>query len=105
MVLTYEKAKREVIYLSRYINLIDNYKIEVLDDWIIHQYAIHSSVSKVIRNSKNENSVYFSQLNFDLLNPSYIKDLIMSPPKDELHKLIKKEFLIKTRPQRRKKYN
>lgn len=101
--LTYQNAKDEVEFLLNYISLIENHKIESIEDLIIYEYAIYNSISKVIKNIKSDNK--FLNFNFYSVTPSFVKDVIMSTPKNELHKVIRKQYLIKTRPQRRRSSN
>lgn len=101
--LTYQNAKDEVEFLLSYISLIENHKIESIEDLIIYEYAIYNSISKVIKNINLDNELL--NLNSYSITPSFVKDIIMSSPKNELHKLIRKQYLIKTRPQRRRSSN
>lgn len=100
--LTYKKAQEEVKILLNYINLIDNYKVESLEDLVIYKYAIYNSISKVIKTVNDENRN--SNLNVYHITPDIVKSIIMNSPKDELHQIIRKQYLIKTRPQRRRSF-
>lgn len=96
-ILTYETAKKEVKYLLYFIDLVENYKIDSIEALIIHQYSLHNSISRVIKSIKNQN------VDFDitLLTHDFIRQVILNKPNDELHSIIRKQYLIKTRPQRR----
>lgn len=96
-VVTYEKAKQQALALTHYIELIDTFNIQSLKDLIIHQYAIHNSISKVIKSIHN-NNMDFDTIN---LNHDLVRETILSKPTNELHSIIAKDYKIKTRPQRR----
>ncbi|WP_166626987.1 hypothetical protein [Jeotgalicoccus sp. S0W5] len=98
---SYRDAKKKIKSLTNFINLIDNYEINNLRTFVIKKYAIHNSMSKVVREFNKERNLY----NFEeeILSTSFIKDLILSKPNDELHATIRKIYLVKTRPQRKKK--
>lgn len=101
---SYKQVQDEINTLVNYLNLIDNYKIESIENLIIYEYAIHNSISKVIKSIKSDknNSKYYKD--FYLITPANIKKTILTTPKDELHKIIKKQYLKKTLPQRRRAF-
>lgn len=86
--MTYEKAKKEVQFLQNYIQLIENYKVTNLEQFIIKNYAITNSSSSVIKlfNSYDHESSYCD------LSREYIFEVIKSPPKDELHKILRNAY-------------
>lgn len=86
--MTYEKAKEEVRFLQNYIQLIENYEVTNLEEFIIKNYAITNSSSSIIKifNSYNHESSCSN------LSRQYIFEVIKSPPKDELHKILRNAY-------------
>lgn len=99
--ITYTKALQELEVLSHYIKLVDDFKVCNLTDLIIHRYAMYNSIAKVIKSVKDDsNNLVFD---YNIITHDFVRQTILSSPNSNLHKLIKKQYLIKTRPQRRKK--
>ena len=92
---TVEGAKKEIRELQRYVFLVENYKATTLEEKIIKEYAHLGSIAKVAASINQE-------LAFGAIDSTYVSNVIKSKPKDDLHKLIKTYYLIKTRPARRK---
>lgn len=101
--ITYSKAIEELDDLKNYVSLIENFKINSLEDEIIYKYALYNSISKVIShiNTDLEKNNFISDLS--VITPDFIKKIILNKPSSELHFIIRKGYLLKTRPQRRKK--
>lgn len=86
---TYEKAKREIKDLQNYITLIDNYKVNNLEQFIIKNYALTNSSSSVIKNFNKNNP------GFPPISREYILKVIKGPPIDELHRILRKGYIKK----------
>lgn len=97
--ITYNNAKKTIKELQHYIELIDNYEINTIDDLIIYMYAIHNSISQVIKQIKK--SHYVNTFDTTLVTPKYITSVILGNKRNELHGIIKKQYKEKTRPRRR----
>ncbi|MEK4556020.1 hypothetical protein [Jeotgalicoccus sp. FSL K6-3177] len=95
--LSYQEAIKKLEELSTFISLVDNYPIKSVEDLIIQQYAIYNSISKVIRHLTVTKNIHHSKI-----TPLYIKSIILSKPTTQLHSMVRKEYLKKTRPQRRR---
>ena len=80
------KAKEEIIRLQRYVELAESYKADTLEKQIIKEYAYTYSIEKVAKN-----------LNIDR---KPVISTIRSKGVDELHKIVRSGYLLKTRPQR-----
>lgn len=78
--ITYDNALRELENLNRYVALIESYKADTLEKWIILEYSKVNSISKVIKSYNN--------LNKHILTPEIIKEVILSKPIDELHRIV-----------------
>lgn len=82
--ITYEKAKKEVEKLQKYINLIDNYEVDSLEKFIIKNYALTNSSSGVIKKFNAANI----HMKYPPLSRDYVLGVIKKAPIDELHKII-----------------
>jgi len=92
--ITVERAQKEVERLQHYLKLVEEYETDTLDKWIIKQYAITNSLKRVVEKAQEQ---YFVEIERE-----YIVGVIKSKPKDELHKMMKAGYMLKTRPNRRK---
>lgn len=95
--MTYARAKREIQSLQNYLDLIDHFEIHSIEDFIIHKYAIHNSISKVIKEIRKNDHSSFS--NHSEVTPDFVKKVILSKPKNELHSMINRYYKKKIRPQ------
>lgn len=91
--LTYSQAKKQINLLQNYIDLIENYNDTISkDNWIIKQYALSNSISKVIKASNEDISPF---LPFEL-DRDYVKKVILdNKDNDELQKLLKSAYLTR----------
>lgn len=89
--ITYHKAKEEIELLEKYVDLIENYEIKNVEQFIIKNYAITNSSSKVIK----EFHIYNSKLIYPPLSREYILAVIKGPTLDELHQILKKAYYKK----------
>jgi hypothetical protein len=87
--ITVEKAQKEIMRLKQYVALVEDYKADTLDKWIIKEYAYTNSIVKVIR-SANQKGIS--------VTPEYAKSVIKGKPTDELHKFLKSGYLERIRP-------
>jgi hypothetical protein len=84
--ITLDKAKSEIKRLQDYVNLVEAYRPSNLEEEIVKEYAMKSSIPEVSKS----------------LNVSYEKvvDVISSKGKDELHKIVRSGYMKKTKHQR-----
>lgn len=96
---TLEQAKKDLQIIQDYIDLIENYQPESLEQ---HTIYIYSLVGNVIKTAELLNHNGF-RIDGRLIEPNEISELITSrPAKDDLlHKKIKSLYLKKTRANRR----
>lgn len=92
---TYCQAKKEVKILIDYIELIEQFEINNLEDLIIYKYALYNSISKVIKDIKTHNNSFAFNIDSSNITPEYIKSTILRTPGNQLHSLIKKGYLKK----------
>lgn len=90
--ITYANAKSQLLSLQRYIDLVEQYDDRSsIEAWIIKNYAVTNSISKVIKESKEVDFPF----DRSLITREYIKNVILSENKntDELHKILKKSYI------------
>lgn len=97
---TLESTKKDLEELQAYIHLVENYSTDTLEKKIIKAYACTNSLPKVLV----EVNAYLEANASPLIDHSHITNIIKSPPIDELHKLIRNNYLIKTKSRRKKKF-
>lgn len=95
---TVDQAKDEIEKLQGFIDLVESFHPETLEEQIIKEYAYIGSVEKVA-DKVNEMGYSNGSRPFEKED---ISNIIKSKPTGELHKLIRSGFLKKTRHTRRK---
>ncbi|ALC89202.1 hypothetical protein AM500_04925 [Bacillus sp. FJAT-18017] len=85
--ITAGQAEKEINRLQHFLELVNNYETDTLEKWIIKEYALTNSMMKIKKNAYLVHKV--------TLEKYYIKSVILSTPKDELHKLVKLMFRYK----------
>ncbi|MEH7181096.1 hypothetical protein [Neobacillus vireti] len=90
-ILTVPSAKEEIRRLQHFIDLVDNYEADSLEKWIIKEYAYTSSIKEVV-NRGNQKGFTNNEREFD---HSFVRDIIAAHPKDELHKLVRRNYLLR----------
>lgn len=85
--ITLDRAKSEIKRLTYLVDLIESYQPSNLEEEIVKEYAIASSIPIVSKK----------------LNVSYEKvvEVISSKGKDELHKQVRSWYMLKTKSSRR----
>lgn len=91
---TVEAAKKEIKELQDFVFLVENYETSNLEEQILKEYAYLGSIKKVVEKINSE-------LETDIIDCDFVRRLIQSKPKDNLHKVLKSNYLLKTRPARR----
>lgn len=86
--ITLEKAKIEIKKLQYYVDLVEAYQPNTLEEEIIKEYAMTSSIPQVSKK----------------LSVSYEKvlEVISSKGKDELHKIVRSGYMKKTKFNRKR---
>lgn len=93
MLKTVESAKKGIKELQDFVFLVENYDTSTLERKVLKEYAYLGSIIKVVEKINKEFG--------STINSAYVSQLIKSKPKDELHKVLKSNYLLKTRPSRR----
>ncbi|MCM3724597.1 hypothetical protein M3226_02630 [Neobacillus cucumis] len=94
--ITVRRAKEEVERLQEYIDLAELYEAETLDKLIIKEYAFSNSIAEVVRVLYRRGI----QLENEAVSKEYVKNVIKSKAKDELHRILQTGYFIKTRHSR-----
>lgn len=93
---TLSKAKKDVAYLQEFIFLVENYEESTLYQQIIRRYAKTGSIKQVVLELNVEREME-GLLPIDRV---YVLEAITSKPKDQLHRLIRTQYMNKTRHNR-----
>lgn len=89
--ITYNKAKEELVLLSNYVHLIETYEVNDISSWIIKNYALTNSIAKVVKNS-NDSRLTFNNKN---VTRDQVLEAIKAKPSDNLHRIIHRGYLKK----------
>jgi hypothetical protein len=91
--ITVQKAKEEIERLQAYVELVEGYKANNIEQKIIKEYANTNCIVKVMDN------LYENGLTVDY---DTVVSVIRSKPADELHRIIRKGYMLRTKHSRRK---
>lgn len=91
--MTVSRAKEEVIRLQEYIDLAESYEVDSMEKLIIKEYAFTNSITEVIKALKSHGFT----LNGKEIENKDIVDVLTSKGTDDLHRLIRSGYLLKTR--------
>lgn len=100
--ITYDKAKQEIERLQEYVRLIDEYKDDTLDKWIIKQYAMTNSIKKIIDIAAEKGIT----VNGDPLDREYITSVINPNGRvtDELQRILRLGYRQRVKPNKKTKW-
>lgn len=95
---TVEQAKNQIAKLQTFVDLVEGYQAETLEQQIIKEYAYLGSLVKV---AEKVNRLGYS-IDGRPFEGGDISSVIKGKGNDELHKVIRSGYLRKTRHSRRK---
>ena len=95
---TVSRAKEEIEYLQDYVLLAEVYRANTLEKQVIKLYAYMGSIQKVTAQINKEREVQ----NLPPIDAAFVSHTIQSRPKDPLHKLLRTNYLQKTKHIRKK---
>ena len=95
MIKTMESAKKAIKELEDFVFLVENYEVTTLEQRILKEYAYTGSIPKVVANINRE-------LQMEMIDHTSVSNLLQSKSQDPLHRILKDNYLLKTRPARRK---
>ncbi|PGY10620.1 hypothetical protein [Bacillus sp. AFS031507] len=84
-ILTVPSAKEEIRRLQNFIYLVESYEANSLERWIIKEYSYTSSIREVVIRG-NQRGLTSNGVELD---HEFVKNVIASYPKDELHRLVR----------------
>ena len=90
---TVSRAKEEIENLQDYVLLAETYHANTLETRIIKLYAYTGSIQKVTAQINEEREPQ----NLPLIDAAFVSYTIQGKPKDPLHKLLRTNYLQKTR--------
>lgn len=90
---TVSRAKEEIEHLQDYVLLAEAYQANTLEKQIIKLYAYTGSIQKVAAQLNEEREAQ----NLPLIDAAFVSHTIQSKPKDLLHKLLRTNYLQKTK--------
>lgn len=93
-----ERARREIVRLQRYVDLVEGYKVHSLETWIIKEYSITNSMVKVAALAVSKGFTYEGQP----VTTEYIKSVIKGPVLDDLHRVIRSGYFKRVRAKKGK---
>lgn len=93
---TIAAAKKDVLELSEFIKLAEEYPEGTLEERILKIYAYCGTLKETVKIINEE------QMKCSLpgINESYVRNLIQSSPMNPLHKILRASYMLKTRSQR-----
>lgn len=96
-ILTVPGAKEEIRRLQHFIHVVESYEADSLEKWIIKEYAYTSSIREVVHRASKRG---FTN-NGAEIDQQFVRNVIAGYPKDELHKIIRANYRIRTKSQRK----
>ncbi|MCZ2260767.1 hypothetical protein [Sporosarcina sp. G11-34] len=90
---TIQQAKNKILELQAFVSLVEDYDADTLEKRIIKEYAYSGSMVKVTK--KLNESV--NQINGSPVEKEYVAEVIKGRAGDELHKVVRASYFLKTR--------
>ncbi|WP_312110663.1 hypothetical protein [Brevibacillus reuszeri] len=81
-------AKKLIVELQHYINLVENYQATTFETKVIYEYALHENVNEVAK-IMNELGYYVDGRK---VTSSNVSAVLKQKPIDELHQIVTKNF-------------
>lgn len=97
---TVTRAKEEIAQLQEFIRLAENHEEDTLSKQIIKRYAYTGSIVKVVAELNAERE----QDGLLPIESDYVSEVIRSKPKDQLHRLVRTQYMKKTKHTRIRGY-
>ncbi|TFJ91713.1 hypothetical protein [Lentibacillus salicampi] len=96
--ITVERAKKEVQRLQHFIDLAESYESDTLNKWTIKEYAYTNSIKKVVEKANTESLT----VKGEPLSREYAVAVINGKANDELHRILRRGYRLKIKPNKRK---
>lgn len=95
---TVAEAKKEIESLRLFIQLTEEYPEASVQERVIKLYAYIGSIKTVVA----EINIEREKQNLLPIDNTFVTEIIQSKPKDPLHKLLRANYMAKTKPNRKK---
>lgn len=95
---TVSRAKDEIKFLQTFVFLAETYNAKTLQQKIIQSYAYTGSIQKTVLQVNLE----LADMGLLSIDATYVSDVIKEHPKDDLHRLIRTNYMKKTKHSRKK---
>ncbi|SDI19936.1 hypothetical protein SAMN04487975_1133 [Planococcus glaciei] len=95
---TVEKAIKEINFLQEFVLLAKDYQDITLEQRIIKLYAYEGSINEVTKIINTELSKNGEQI----IDSVFVSNVIQSKPMDSLHKILRMNYMNKTKHIRKK---
>jgi hypothetical protein len=86
--ITLKKARSEIKRLQEYVDLVEGYKVDTLEKWIVKEYAYTNSIVKVTEKAIEQGLT----INGSLIDKAFIKNVIDGKATDKLHRILKSGY-------------
>lgn len=93
---TVSKAKEEIEFLQKYVFLAETYEAQSVQEQIIKLYAYTGSIKQVTEQLNEERKAE----RLMPIDAAYVSETIQSRVKDPLHRLIRRNYMNKTKHNR-----
>lgn len=94
---TVSEAKTEIRSLQSFVQLVEEYQTKTLEQKILKTYAYTGSIKEVV----SQLNQVLEDVNLPLIDAALVTDLLKSKPKDQLHRILRTNYLNKTRHMRK----
>ena len=94
---TVNRAKDEIEFLQTFVFLAETYNAKTLQQKIILSYAFTGSIQKTVLQLNDE----LTAKDLPLIDTAYVTETIRSHPKDSLHRLVRTNYMKKTKHKRK----
>lgn len=91
--ITLDKAKEQVKMLTYYIDLVETYETDTIDKLIVKEYALTNSMVEVVRELNRRGHTIDGRS----IVSSDVQAVINKKTKDELQRMLRSGYLLKTR--------
>ncbi|PLR81835.1 hypothetical protein CVD25_15310 [Bacillus canaveralius] len=96
--ITLKRAAEEIKRLQEYISLVESYEADTIDMLLIKEYAKTNSLKEAV--SILNTRGYTHTIDGEPIDQQYAVSVIKGKTTDELHKILKSGYLLKTRKNR-----
>ena len=95
--ITVERAEKEIARLQEYVNLVESYKVDSLESWIIKEYAYTNSMLEVVKRAEAEGK----NKDGSPIDKLYVSTVLNGRPNDKLHRLLLSGYKQKIKPNKK----